>query len=218
MTAELRIRVAEYHVARDGRLPSLSTPIQYLLAGNGLFKRAGGPYFEALVPVRAFRLPDLATLAPGVTLKIPRLPAHWLAMALERAQQACAGGLCEAMFQVVGQGRRVSLVAPAQQATGCDLRYQAPAGDVLCDLHSHHVMSPTFSATDDGDEGGLRFYAVIGRIFTRPTIRLRVGVYGQRMALPAVALFAGIGFFADAYYETEPRETGSPLDRGTGLL
>jgi hypothetical protein len=51
---------------------------------------------------------------------------------------------------------------------------------------------------DNRDEQGARFYAVIGRIYSRPEIRLRLGVYGDFVDLPAAALFEGLGPFTDA--------------------
>ncbi len=218
---DLTKQVAEYHIVYDGEsLPPLDTPIQYLLAANGVFKRAGTPHFEAMAPVQTLDrpLPGLATLAPGVELRIPRLPSAWLTVILDVSRRACVNGLREVMFQVVVRGRRAYLEMPSQWATATRLRYRQ-ASDVLCDLHSHHVMPPAFSPTDDGDETGLRFYAVMGRIFGRPTIRLRVGVYGHHLELPVTTLFEGTGPFEDAYgTEAKARKTVPRAGRGTGLL
>lgn len=198
-------KVAGYYILHaGGEPPPLETAVQYLLAANGLFKRAGCPYFEAVVPVVIFRapLPGLAAVAPGVRLAMPRLPAAWLDWALQAARLVCQGGRRELMLQVVVRGRRACLELPAQQASAVHLAFrQADGGDRLCDLHSHHELAPCFSTIDDRDEGGLRFYAVVGRIFTRPTMLLRLGVYGHWLVLPAAALFRSAGPFEDAYRE-----------------
>ena len=42
---------------------------------------------------------------------------------------------------------------------------------------------------------GFRFYAVAGRIFTRPELALRLGVYGDRWPVPVTTLFTDAGPF-----------------------
>jgi hypothetical protein len=56
-------------------------------------------------------------------------------------------------------------------------------------------MAAFFSPTDDRDEGGFRFYAVIGRLLTRPELRLRLGMYGDFWEVPVTALFTDPGPF-----------------------
>ena len=60
-------------------------------------------------------------------------------------------------------------------------------------------MPPFFSATDDADDLGLSVSVVIGTIFTQPTIRCRLNVYGHRQAVPARMLFDQLGPFVDSY-------------------
>jgi len=64
--------------------------------------------------------------------------------------------------------------------------------DIILDLHSHCEMGAFFSATDNRDEQGFRLYAVLGRIFTRPEMALRVGVYGDFWTVPVGMVFGGI--------------------------
>jgi PRTRC genetic system protein A len=93
----------------------------------------------------------------------------------------------------------VRIVRPDQEAGAASIRYDA-GGDqdgVICDLHSHHTMHAFFSATDDCDEGGFRFYAVVGQVLARPEIRLRLGMYGDFVSLPMTALFTSAGPFVD---------------------
>ncbi len=59
----------------------------------------------------------------------------------------------------------------------------------LIEVHSHHGMPAFWSGTDDADEQGFRLYAVLGDIFRRPTLRVRVGIYGQFYELPAGTIF-----------------------------
>jgi hypothetical protein len=47
------------------------------------------------------------------------------------------------------------------------------------EAHSHHAMPAFFSIADNRDEArSFRLFAVIGRIFKKCEIRLRVGVFG----------------------------------------
>ena len=62
-------------------------------------------------------------------------------------------------------------------------------------------MRAFFSGTDNRDELGFRFYAVIGRIFTVPEMVLRVGIYGDMLRVPITTLFAGEGPFREAVKE-----------------
>ena len=91
------------------------------------------------------------------------------------------------------------VAVPAQSASAGRVCYRG--GDdpaVVLDLHSHHQMAPFFSSTDDGDEQGCRFYGVIGHIYSDPAIRLRLGVYGDFMDIPARMLFEDLGPFEEA--------------------
>ena len=85
---------------------------------------------------------------------------------------------------------------PRQDNTSTSIAYQGGyQANIALDLHSHHGMDAFFSETDNEDEQDLRFYAVIGNIYTKPTLRLRVGVYGDWMALNPLILFEGLGPF-----------------------
>jgi PRTRC genetic system protein A len=98
----------------------------------------------------------------------------------------------------------VSITRPDQTGTAAHLSYAGGGdADILADIHSHCQMSAYFSETDDRDEQGLRFYGVIGRIFTQPEIRLRVGIYGDHWPVPITALFDGPGPFIDRYEEND---------------
>jgi len=197
------LRVAEYHVlARGERLPPLRTPVQYLLAADGVWKRGRNAHLEATIPIEPFRkpLPGLQPLlTPAIQLRFPRLPVGWLQTVFEWSHRAALARQ-EILFQVVAEGRRLRLVMPPQHAGEMQVQYDKRAGHAILDLHSHHVMPARFSPTDDGDETGLQFYAVVGNLLEAPEIRLRLGVYGHHLELPARSLFEGLGPFREAYY------------------
>jgi len=152
----------------------------YFLAGNGVFKLAESAYLRALIPVAAGRVAGLPRLTPEVALRVA-LPAPLWEHVLADARRVAWDAPREAMYHVrVSQGAAVVVEAPEQVGTAGHLSYAGGAGaDVILDLHSHCELGAFFSGTDNADEQGFRIYGVIGRIFTRPEIRLRVGVYGD---------------------------------------
>jgi hypothetical protein len=85
------------------------------------------------------------------------------------------------------------LVKPGQTSTATSVKPTNPldqAGqEALIELHSHHHLPAKFSKVDDKDEIGFRLYAVIGNLATKPAIRLRVGIYGYFMEIPASEVF-----------------------------
>jgi PRTRC genetic system protein A len=214
-------QVAAYYVLRSADLPPFETAVQYLLAADGLYKRSCCPHFEARVRLMRWPrpLPGLAAVREGVTLHVPRLPGAWLGWALEAARRACDTRPREWLLQVVVRNGCICLDTPQQHATATTLQFAQAPGSVLCDLHSHHDMPARFSTLDDRDEGGLRFYGVMGHIFSRPALRLRVGVYGHWLPVAATALFETAGPFSPAggtrdYVDATATGSGYPVNRG----
>lgn len=137
-------------------------------------------------------------------LKVPKIPASWLRAVLDHARRAgssdLVSGAVEQMyhFHYLDTGWRVSV--PKQEASAGRVSYRGGGeASVGLDLHSHHEMDAYFSSTDDRDEQGARFYAVIGKIFTAPEIVLRLGLYGDWLDLDPLFLFDGLGPFREGY-------------------
>lgn len=204
----------QYQVAYPGGQFPRGKPYAYWLAANGVFKLADTPYFQATIRVmEGKRLPGLVSFCDDVVLQIPRIPARWLRAVLADARKVGRGrGVLRPIEQMYhfhyfyhdpddhlnGHGWRVE--RPRQEASAGRVTYQGgDARTIVLDLHSHHEMTAFFSSTDNRDEQGCRFYAVIGRIYSRPQIRLRLGVYGDFLDLPALALFEGLGEVEDCY-------------------
>ena len=192
-----------YYVHRGYSLPpNDATAYQYILAATGVYLRAENRFFDVLLPIARCPVRGLAPLEPHFHLKVPRLPGRLLAAVLVDARQARQpdGGLNEALYHFHHDGARVYVTKPPQQATATGvLGAESNVAGLLLDLHSHGAMRAFWSATDDADEQGFRAYGVIGRLDTRPEIRLRLGVYGYRFPLPAAALFDGTAPFMDTY-------------------
>jgi PRTRC genetic system protein A len=193
----------KYYIADGSDLDTLPIPYDYVLDGAGVIKRVSNPHFLAHTRVAHGHVAGLPLLPVGLTLRVPKIPARWLYRVLDHAAQAGNGGgvlrPIEQMyhFHYINGQWRVSL--PKQQASAARVSYRGGSeATVVLDLHSHHNMSAYFSRTDDEDEQGCRFYAVIGRIYSRPEIRLRLGLYGDFIELPATELFDGLGPFMEA--------------------
>lgn len=193
-------------LAESSELPPLSALYEYVVAGNGLFIRGEDSRMRALVQVAPADLNGLAELTPIAALNVDRVPGVWLRSVLASARRRMPD---EAMYQFLWDGTRNDLKpevfrtwrcsSPAQIVSQTGVRFDDD-GLAVIDLHSHNSMPAFFSTTDDADEQGLRFYAVIGRVDTdRPEIRVRVGVYGHFMDVPAEMVFDDLGPFVDQY-------------------
>ena len=195
-----RADARDWHVLRPG--------IDWLYAANGVFKRgvAANVTIQAQACAIDLPAPGLLSLTPYVSWPSwpRRLPGVLLDPLLRDAQRAASDGpiarpIEKQYFFVERDGPRV--VAPrGQDGSPTRLRYPMPqSGTILLDLHSHHGMPAYFSATDDADDQGLSVSAVIGRIFTRPEIVVRLNVYGLHCPIPASMVFDGLGPFVDRY-------------------
>lgn len=215
------IEIANALLAGTDGLPPIGPGLyyQYVVAGDGLYIRADDSRLEACVKVSTALCPGAGPCAPYARLKIDRVPGVWLLSILRSARQHLPN---EAMYQLHwGGGQhhavthtwRVSM--PSQSGSPTALRF-TDDGEAVIDLHSHNSMAAFFSGTDDADEQGLRFYAVIGRIDTdTPQIRCRVGVYGHHMDVPAALLFYHLGPFVDQFGQDniEPLPFDDVFDR-----
>lgn len=82
-------------------------------------------------------------------------------------------------------GKPYKLVEPEQEVSPVHVRYR-PAQNTVFEIHSHGRMKAFFSSKDNDDEQGLAIYAVVGDLESadqRPTLAMRVGVYGHWMDL-----------------------------------
>jgi len=204
--ASIFATLVRHHIATlVDPLPEAAPGITWIWAQNGVYKRGVSETLDLLIPVGlSWPAPGLAALLPHVRWRdwACRLPGQLLTPLLEDARKAAAYDTVlrpieKQYFFVWRDGVRV--VAPkGQDASAVHLRYSMPqSGPVLLDLHSHHGMDAYFSQTDDRDDTGLSVSAVIGRIYTRPTIVVRINVFGQRWNVPALLVFDSLGPFFD---------------------
>lgn len=159
----------------------------YVLASNGLFIEAEGPYMAARIPVAEAKVRGLAPLEPQIALRHGLIPDCLFELALSE------------MLKDPGREKYVAvtwkdgyhLYVPEQQTSGGSVKYST-GENVVLDLHSHGGMGAFFSATDDRDEQGLRLFGVVGHLDGCPELLLRCGVYGYFHPLEWEDVFEGI--------------------------
>jgi PRTRC genetic system protein A len=183
-----------------GDLPPFAPGVfhfDYVLARNGLFVRGKRDGMEVVLPVSNVR-GALFTLTPAFRWDYPPVPARIVTAILKAAREArnASGHLVETLCYLRHQSTEEgwTLQIPEQIATRASVTpgpaAQEGFGEVLIELHSHAALPAFFSATDNGSEGLLRLYAVLGWVERQPTLRLRVGVYSYWLEIPAGVVFA----------------------------
>jgi PRTRC genetic system protein A len=189
-------------VQDDGKLPSIPDCLYaYILAGNGIFLYAKRDDLEVLIPISQASIAGLPPLEPF--LNMPRVPSILLHHVLEASKENLPN---EILFWFnLDRDRQVwSLDAPLQfcwPGSVFPMNAADPLGTkALIDLHSHALLGPFFSRTDNKDEQGFRIFAVIGNVNGKPLIRVRVGVYGNYWNIPADLVFELPREIRDAYY------------------
>lgn len=196
-----------YHIHRQHPLPDNDAlAYQYILTGNGVFIRAETRFFAAILPVAPCTVRGLEPIRQQFKLKIPRVPVRLLEAVLTDARRARrpSDSLNEVLYQFHYQDQTVQVKKPAQSATGVSVTAVTNhASTLFCDLHSHGNMHAFWSGTDNADEQSGLLYSVIGKLDSKPEMRLRVGVYGYWMALPVTAVFTSNGPFKDLHEEKE---------------
>jgi PRTRC genetic system protein A len=158
---------------------------EYVVGANGVFVRARRPGLEALIWVAATRVAvrGLAEVTPYVRLTRP-LPARQLSRLVEMAYRS---GDREILFYLRADPWRIDV--PDQVRAGASVYPVDPfsgGADTLLEVHSHHHMQAFFSGADDLDEqAGFRLFGVLGDLYRRPTLLVRVGIYGHFWEIPA---------------------------------
>lgn len=194
-------------------LPEPRHLCDYVLAAQGLIRRMSNHHTAADLLLHPFP-PDLPLpglgLQPcplrGIHFRLPRIPAGLLLALLEDARQDMER---EFMYRVRFDpaGGVYEIDRPAQRGDRLHVRYDAGNGsDVILEIHSHNRMPAFFSPTDDRDEQGGRWYAVMGHIDREhPRLALRLGMYGQwAVNMPLTTLFEGVGPFEPVWLDPAP--------------
>jgi PRTRC genetic system protein A len=195
---EVTMKLVDYVAATVWPLPPIQAAMyEYVVASNGVFVRGQRTGLRVMLPVMAgppTPLRGLVPVEPFVQLDHPRVPAELMDEMLDAALAAKDDDLkpVEVLFHLSWDERGSRLEIPAQERRLASVRPvgQTPSYETaVVEVHSHHGMAACFSPTDDADETGFRVFGVLGDIFTRPTLRVRVGLYGHYWEIPATWVF-----------------------------
>jgi PRTRC genetic system protein A len=194
--------VQHLFVQDDGRLPAIPDCLYaYIMAGNGVLLYAKRDNLEVLIPVSGTTIAGLPSVKPFVNM--PRVPAVLMNHVLQASGESLPNEILF-WFNFDHDQQVWNLDAPPQYcrpATVFPVDKSDPLGSkALIDLHSHALLDPFFSRTDDKDEQGFRIFAVIGNVDTNPEILVRVGVYGNYWNIPADMIFELPEQIRDVYY------------------
>ena len=186
----------------DGTLPPIPECLYaYIMAGNGVFLYAKRDDLEVLIPASKATIAGIPTLEPFV--HIPRVPAILMRDILQESKEILPNEILF-WFNFDRDRQDWNVVAPRQicrPSSVFPVDKSDPLGTkALIDLHSHALMEPFFSRTDNKDEQGFRIFAVIGKVNERAEIRVRVGVYSNYWIIPASMVFELSEEIRDAYY------------------
>jgi PRTRC genetic system protein A len=189
-------------VQDDGKLPAIPGCLYaYIMAGNGIFLYAQRDALEVLIPISRATIAGLPPLEPFVNM--PRVPVFLMNHVLQASKENLPNEMLF-WFNFDHHQQVWNLDAPLQicrPASVIPVDKTDPLGvHALIDLHSHSVMDPFFSPTDNRDEKGFRIFAVIGNVNEEPQILVRVGVYGNYWNIPADMVFDLPEEVRDAYY------------------
>lgn len=181
-----------WNIARQSQLPPCSNAIvERWQAGNGIFTRSTRPEMEALVQISDRPNFGLPSLEPYFRFYAPKVPRHLVTEMLARSREV---GKREILFYLNFVEGTWDLSIPKQVATSIAVRplYEITSSyaNALIEVHSHHTMPALFSPQDDREESGkFRIFAVMGQIFTRPTISVRLGIYDCFSPLSTARVF-----------------------------
>lgn len=183
--------MVKYRFLNQPRLPTLEPCLyEYVVAANGLFVRAKRKGLSAMVCVQTFTH-QVAGLYPALPyLDITPAP-EWILVNILKHSLAAAP--LEKLFWLLPIGYAWGIYTPEQVVSSGSVRpldpYHPRSTEALVEIHSHHDMPAYFSTMDNQDETGFKVYAVIGDIHHHPTLRVRVGIYGHFMEIPADWVF-----------------------------
>jgi len=146
----------------------------YILAENGLFIRARNPLIEGAICISPVEIRGLSPLEERIELVHGKIPWHLYDLSLS----VLMASNDREQYLAITWEDEYRLRLPAQERNAASVKYENLPSSVM-DIHSHGIMKPFFSGTDNEDEQGLRLYMVVGRLDTLlPEIEMRVGVYG----------------------------------------
>jgi len=151
----------------------------YIIAENGLFIRAQNPLIKATACISPVEIRGLRPLEEEIELVHGKIPGRLydLSLAILMANSELE------QYLAITWENEYRLMNPTQERSEASVTYNKLPSSIM-DIHSHGYLNAFFSSTDDGDEQGLRFYMVVGKLNTLlPEVELRLGAYGYFIPL-----------------------------------
>lgn len=201
----------DYHILHQPPIPPLpqSCLFQYIVGKDGVYLRFEREGMKGCIPLASCEIRGLEAVEPYLALDYPPVPVNLVSRMLELARQSTSvkeGSSLEILFYLVWETDKQEwqLIVPEQVQRQNSVRPKDPTNEAyrvaLIESHSHHCMAAFFSSTDDADEQGLKFYCVLGNIFDKPQIAVRLGIYGQFFPLPASTILTLPPEVEDAFF------------------
>jgi PRTRC genetic system protein A len=162
---------------------------EYVLAADGVYVRGSRPGLEVMFQIGKCEVRGLAHVEAVFKWRLPIVSEEIVRAIWLHSEQAAEQGL-EKLFHLCWDGETFRLEIPDQTQTSASCRPldsgpESSHARALIEIHSHHEMPAFFSGTDNKDEQGFRIYGVIGRVFSAPELRARVGCHGYFWEIPA---------------------------------
>jgi hypothetical protein len=96
--------LVNYHIAKTPELPPITAPLyEYIVAGNGVFKRAQRDVMNAMIPISRGQIRGLATMEPEFITNFGKVPGTIVNQIINVATEAARQEL-EALFYLNLQG------------------------------------------------------------------------------------------------------------------
>lgn len=168
-------KLVGYHILGvTPELVGVGTAYNYIVAGDGVYIRAESHHLAVCIPIADAEVRGLPPCTPHFVMKHGLIPQRFFDLAFS---VFLAHPEHERFVAITWRDGAYQIVVPDQVCEAASVHY-VPVPDTVLELHSHGLMTPFFSSTDDKDEQGLRLYGVVGSLGKIPGVQFRVGVYG----------------------------------------
>lgn len=187
----------DYLISRKGeqsaRVIKDGLMFRYIFGATGVFINAVREGLMVRFPIAECEIRGLHEEETFISLGPGKVPLEITEQIFSLAKAACInkGEPIEWMCYLHHDADGWRMEIPEQEATESSVRpLDGNAGKgCLIDIHSHNRIPAFWSEKDDKDEQGFKLYTVIGKIFVKPTLRVRVGCYGYFYELDANEIF-----------------------------
>ena len=158
----------------------------YILSGNGIFIWAQNYYLDACIPVAGCQIRGLTETEAHVKLIHGKIPQALFDLALNTALVKKE----KEVYFALTWDNGYHLFLTGQQGEVGQVKYTVVDNTVM-DIHSHGKIGTWVSHTDDKDEQGFKLSCLVGDLDKVPRVGVRIGVYGNFLALPWGDVFNG---------------------------